>query len=425
MESKIENPFLTNQQQMLLLKMGLYLGVDVLFTILGITYLSSLETILSQYVPLMLLAYISLFTVMAIWIKKNNTNSMILYVVLLFLLLAGLYAFAVTWWIISSVLLCLHWRITSYFQSEDDQIEIGSGVLLVFLFLSALSLIIGNARDLENKFLVIGLVLVLFSLVATVTSYQRMMNGGRESETESKRHLIKPLFILLIIIASGGVLASFSSYVRSAFYWMIGKIFWMFSFLINPIFDFLVKIRDWIMSLISKETLSGMGLKLNNQEIDETQQQAFYEGLSLPWLNELLIGIFLLAAIIYLVKKRKVTYGVDSNQVSSSLLSKSKNGKKTGKSRPDTKIYSDAENAIRQEMRELEREAAAADKGRGKNEGIRNWFSKLGIQEEENFFQLYESVRYGTKIPSKQEVTLFRKRVRLHISHLKDQENKS
>jgi hypothetical protein len=425
MESKIENALITNQQQMLILKMGLYLGVDVLFTLLGITFLSSLEMIIAQYVPLMLIAYISLLTVMGVWIKKKKTYSLMLYGVLLFLLLAGLFAFSVSWWIVSIILLYLHWRITSYFQSEDDQIEIGSGVLLLYLFLSALSLIIGNLRDVENKFIVIALVLVLFSLVASVTSFQRMLIGERGFETESKRFLLKPFFLLLIVIASGGGVAYFSSYVRSTLYWALEKIFWLFSFLVSPIFEFLVKIRDLIMSLVSKETLSGMGFKLNNQEIDETQQEAFYESLSLPWLNELLIGIFLFAAIIYLVKKRKATYGVDSNQVSSTLLTKLKNGKKTGKKDSDTILYSDAENAIRQEMKVFEHEARALDKGRGKNEHIRNWFSKLGVHEEERFFQLYESVRYGTKTPSKQEVTYFKKRIKMHISDLKEQENKS
>jgi hypothetical protein len=425
MESKIENALITNQQQMLLLKMGLYLGIDVLFTLLGVTFLSSLEMIIAQYVPLMLIAYISLLTVMGVWIKKKKTYSLMLYGVLLFLLLAGLFAFSVSWWIVSIILLYLHWRITSYFQSEDDQIEIGSGVLLLYLFLSALSLIIGNLRDVENKFIVIALVLVLFSLVASVTSFQRMLIGERGFETESKRFLLKPFFLLLIVIASGGGVAYFSSYVRSTLYWALEKIFWLFSFLVSPIFEFLVKIRDLIMSLVSKETLSGMGFKLNNQEIDETQQEAFYESLSLPWLNELLIGIFLFAAIIYLVKKRKVTYGVDSNLVSSTLLTKLKNGKKTGKKDSDTILYSDAENAIRQEMKVFEHEARALDKGRGKNEHIRNWFSKLGVHEEERFFQLYESVRYGTKTPSKQEVTYFKKRIKMHISDLKEQENKS
>jgi hypothetical protein len=424
MESKIENALLTNQQQMLLLKMGLYLGIDALFALLGTTFLSSVEMILFQYVPFMLIAYISLLTVMAVWIKKKNTNSMMLLGVLLFLLFAGLYAFTVSWWIVSITLLYLHWRISSYFQSEDEQIELRSGVLLFFLFLSSLSLVIGNARDIENKFLVIGLVVVLFSLVATVTSFQRMVKAERVRDTESKGYMMKPFFILLIVISFGGVLAYFSSYVRSILYWMLEKIFWLFSFLVNPIFGFLVKIRDWILSLISKETLAGMGLKLNNQEIDETQQKAFYDGLSLPWLNELLLGIFLLAVVVYLLRKRKVTYEVENDVVSSSLLTKfKKNGKKKEKNDSYTILYSDAENAIRQAMKELESEAAAVQKGRGKNEKIRFWFLKLGIQEEEDFFQLYESVRYGKRTPSNQEVNFFRNQVNRHISHLKEQKN--
>ncbi|MEL3974117.1 hypothetical protein AAEO50_17675 [Rossellomorea oryzaecorticis] len=423
MESKIENSFLTNQQLMILLKMGLFLGVDALFAVLSTTVLVEKELIISQYVPFMIIVYIFLFSVLMIGIKKKTVSSMMLYGVLLVLSAAGLIVFNLSLWIMALILLFLHWRISSYFKSEDDQIEVSSGLILLFLCLSALSIIIGNTRELENNFIVMSLILFLFSLVSTVTSVQRMLNAQDESENKNKRYLVKPFAILLFVITAGGVLAFFSPYVRSGFYWVLNKIFWLFSFLVNPIFAFLVKVRDWIISKVSKDTLSGFGMKFNQETIDQSKQNAFYEGMSMSWLNELLIAIFILTVIIYFVKKRKVTYEVETNRGSSPIMTSIKKVTAHPEKNAEEVLYSDAENAIRQAMKELEREAANQQKGREDNENIRDWFYKIGMIEEEAFFKLYESVRYGTKIPENHEVSYFTQRVKRHISSLNEKEN--
>jgi hypothetical protein len=423
MESKIENSFLTNQQLMILLKMGLFLGIDALFAVLSTTVLVEKELVISRYVPFMIIVYIILFSVLMIGIKKKMVSSMMLYGVLLFLSSAGLIVFNLSLWIMALILLFLHWRISSYFNSEDDQIEVSSGVILLFLCLSALSIIIGNARELENNFIVMSLILFLFSLVSTVTSVQRMLNTQDESETKNKRYLVKPFAILLLVIAAGGVLAFFSPYVRSGFYWMLNKIFWFFSFLVNPVFALLEKVRDWIMSKVSNDTLSGFGMKFNQETIDQSKQNAFYEGMSMSWFNELLIAIFILVVIIYFVKKKKVTLEVENKRGSSPIMASFKKDSAQPEMSSARILYSDAENAIRQAMKELEREAATQNMGRENNENIRVWFSKIDIIEEEAFFKLYESVRYGTKIPENQEVSYFRQRVKRHISYLNERKN--
>jgi hypothetical protein len=424
MESKIENSFLTKKQHLFLLKIGLSLVIDVSFALLATTFLVEKELIISRYVPYLAIVFLFIFSILMICVKKRTIYSIMLNGVLLLMAAAGLIVFNIPLWIMTLVLLFLHWRISSYFQSEDDQIEVSSGVIFVFLCLSALSIIIGNVRELENNFIVMSLIIFLFSLVSTVTSVQRMLNAQDESENKNKRYLVKPFTILLLVIAAGGVLAYFSPYVRSGFYWVLNKIFLLFSLLVNPVFALLQKVRDWIMSKVSNDTLSGFGLKFNQETIDQSKQNAFYEGMSMSWLNELLIAIFILAVIIYFVKKRKVTYEVEHNRGSSPIMTSFIKGTVQPEKNSARLLYSDAENAIRQAMKELEREAATQNMGRENNENLRVWFSKIGLNEEEDFFKLYESVRYGTKIPENQEVSYFTQRVKNHISLLKKQENK-
>jgi hypothetical protein len=421
METKIENYFLNSRQQHLLLKIALLFGVDLLFVILTATFLVEKEGILARYVPFMAVVFLFLYPAMMIWIKKRGIHSLMLYSVLLITGAAGFFLLNISLWATAVILLFLHWRIGSYFQSEDDQIEVSSSMVLGFLCLSAFSLIIGNARNLGNGMIIIILILLLFSLVSTVTSCHRMLKGGSGEASGNNRNLMKPFGVLLIVLAAGGVLSVFSTYARSGFYWILNKVFWLFSFLVNPLFALLVKARDWIMSKISRDTLSGFGLKFPEEKIDETQQAAFYEGMSFPWLNEILIGIFILAVIIYFIKKRKIAYEIESEEQIAPLMTKLKKGKlHQPKDRSGSIHYSDAGNAIRQAVKDLEKEAASQQIGRKSNENIRSWFARMGMNEEESFFNIYESVRYGTKIPDQKEVSFFVQRVNEHISILHD-----
>ncbi|XXM73320.1 hypothetical protein ACQ0QQ_05355 [Lysinibacillus sphaericus] len=422
METKIENSFLTGREQHLLLKIALLFGVDLLFVLLTATLLVEKEGILTRYVPFMALVFLFLYPAMIIWVKKKGIHSLILYSVLLISGAAGFFLFNISLWMTALILLFLHWRIGSYFQGEDDQIEVSSPLILGFLCLSAFSLILGNTRDLGNGMLILVLILLLFSLVSTVTSFQRMLSGDTGEGSGNKRNLMKPFAVLLIVLAAGGVLSVFSSYARSGFYWILNKVFWLFSFLVNPVFALLVKVRDWILSKISKDTLSGFGLKLSEENIDETQQAAFYDGISYPWLNEILIGIFILAVIIYFVKKRKITYEIESDGQTAPLMTKVKKGKLQLKDHSGAIPYSEAGNAIRQAVKVLEKEAAAEQIGRKSNENIRSWFERIGIDEDERFFDLYENVRYGTKIPDEKEASFFAQCIKHHISILKERD---
>lgn len=424
METKIENVFLTKRQQLLLLKMSLFLGIDVLFAILSTTFLVDNKQIISGYVPYMLIVFLTLFSLLAVWIKKEDTYPIMLYGCLFVMFAAGYIVLNLSWWIIAAILLFLHWKFSSYFESEDEHIEMESGVILLFLCMSAFSLIIGNVRDLENKYVVLSVIVLLFFLSATLTSVQRMLQGQIGHKGRNSKNLIKPFGIMLIVLAGGGIFTYFSSFVRLGVYWVLNKLFWLFSFLVDPIFALLVKVRDWILSRMSSETLEGFGMKLN-EKVDTSQQEAFYDGMSVPWLNELLIGIFIAAIIIYFVMKRKVSYGAIREEAPATIMTKFIN---TGTQKMDNKtagiLYTDAENAIRQAIRELEREAASINKGREDSENIRTWFTRIGIHEEDSFFILYESVRYGTRIPEKQDVAAFTQKVDNHISVLKGQHDK-
>jgi hypothetical protein len=419
MESYIENSFLTKHLNKLIVKLVVLLGVDLLFSLLAVTFFVPREKFLVSYLPIVSLVTICFFSCIIIFVRWKRVNQFILYALLFVMLVLGIYTFSASWWLLSLLLLFLHWRFVSHFQSEDSDIDINSGAVLAFILVSIVSLLFGSRNDLGNATIIYCLLFMLVVFITIGTAVQRMMNQA-DSESKIYRQFLRPFAILLVVIIGGGLLVFFIPFLRTGFYWGVQKFFWAISFLADPVFNLLLRIRDWIMSLISRDTLEGVGLKLETADIESAQQNAFYEGISMPWIKWVLIGIFLLIFIMYVLKKRRVTLDTSDEEGSSPLLTTFKSDYKEEGKQHNIATYSDASNTIRKKMKNLEREASLANTGRNFNENVRTWFMRMNIFEEEHFFVLYERVRYGMKDPSLEEVEYFTRRIELHIAELKN-----
>lgn len=417
MESNIENALLTRHQQMLVIKLGVLLGADLLFSLLAVTFFVPREEFLRDYLPVVCLTTVGLLPCIFLFVRWKQVNQFILYGLLFLMLVLGIYLFSGKWWLLTLLLLAVHWRFVTHFQGEETQIEINSLVVLAFIFASTLSLVFSSVNDLGNGPVIYSLLFIMLSFVATGTAIQRMMNQP-PSQSKMHKQLFKPIAILLTVIIGGGLVAFFVPYLRTGFYWVVQKIFWALSFLVDPIFHLLLKIRDWLMSMIDRETMEGMGLELDTT-VESAQQNAFYEGVSIPWLKGVLLGIFFLIIILYVLKKKRITLDENDVEVSESIMSTFKQERKKERKQTFTIAYTDAGNTIRKSMKTLEQEAESANMGRNANENVRSWFSRMGIREEESFFSLYEKVRYGMREPIKEEVDYFTRQIDAHVAELK------
>ncbi|WP_064092350.1 hypothetical protein [Rossellomorea aquimaris] len=419
MESQIETSFIMKGRQMHLLKMGMLLGIDILFATLILTILFTKEAILTQYVPLLCTAFLSLLMYLVLSTKHQRMNNILLYAVLLLLFGIGFFVFSISWLVLTPLLLFLHLKSTSYFQSEDPSIEVSSGMVLVFLFLSSFAILVGAIRDLGNVHIIYGLLFLLFTLIGTITPLQRMMSNENKGV---KKNYFKPFAILTGIVSVGALLAAVSSMVAEGIYWVLSKIFWMFSFLVNPILNALIVLRDKLMSLIDNESQSGMGVEMQKQNLEEFKQKAFYESFSFPWLNEIFIGIVIVLVIIYFVRKRKIDFALTSNEAIVPVIIPKSIHRPIKEGEGGNIPYSKAKNIVRKSMVSLEDCAADHQVGRRLNENVRPWFKRMNLIENEEFFSLYESVRYGRKVPTQEEVDFFIKRIQVHVASLKERD---
>jgi hypothetical protein len=411
MESFAESYFLTRHKQMLLVKVGLLVGIDVLFALLAITFLFSNDVILSSYVPALFMTFVLLMIFITLSIMKKSIYKLLLGALAIALSLS-IYFFSVAWWAILAVMVFLHWRISSYTQSKDPTIEVSSGSTLVFLTISSISLLTGSLRDLGNTYIIYCILFILFSLIITLTPIQRMLSDGKLVD---KKVLLKPVGLWLIVALAGGLLAVFSWVASKGIYWGAEKIFWVFSFLVDPIYNFLIKIKDMITS--TDNLHKGAGNDLPKQDFGETQSLELSQGLSFSWVNEVLLGLLVISVIIYLVKKRKSSLELTDNAGNSPTMMTQKIITHVEDDETERISYSKARDEIRLSVEKLEEKA-----GRLPNENVQLWFERIGLSESEQFFSLYERVRYGQFVPSQEEVDYFTRQIECHIGELKDRE---
>ncbi|CAN7451951.1 hypothetical protein [Rossellomorea sp. LjRoot5] len=417
MESYAESSFLTKHKQMLMVKMGLYVGIDILFALLMITFLFSKEVLFSSYVPSLCIVFIIVMTFLIVstlrpWIFKLFLAALAISLVL------SIYFFSAAWWVILAVLVFLHWRITSYTKSKDASIEVSSGSVLIFLFIASGSLLTGSIRDLENTNIIYSLLFILLSIIITLTPIQRMLGDVKNGH---KKVLLKPMGLWFLVTVAGGLLAVFSSLASKGIYWGAEKVFWVFSFLVDPIYNLIINIQNMLTGSNGAE--KGTENDVQKQDFGETPDYELSQGLSFSWVNEVLLGLLVIAVIIYLVKKRKSSFDMSKEEQNSPTMMTQKIVTPDEDADIRRISYSKARDVIRLSMEKFEGEAHRREAGRNQNENVQLWFNRIGLSESERFFSLYERVRYGQSVPNQQEVDYFTNQIEHHIGELKERKD--
>jgi hypothetical protein len=414
MESFAESSFLTKHKKMLLVKVGLLVGTDILFALLAITFFFSKDVLLNSYVPALFMTFVILMTFIALSMMKQAIYKLLLGTLFISLCLC-IYLFSTAWWVILAVLFFLHWRITNYTQSKDASIEVSSGSILIFLFIASVSLLTGSMRNMGNTYIIYGLLFILFSIIITFTPIQRMLSDVKQVD---KKVLLKPMGLWLLVTLAGGLLAIFSSLASKGIYWGAEKIFWVFSFLVDPIYDLLLKIKDLITS--TNDPQKGAGNDVQKQDFDETKAYELSQGLSFSWVNVVLLGLLVIFVIIYLVKKRKSSIQMTEEEGNSPTMMTQKILIPEEDAEIERISYSKARDIIRLSMEEFEGVAYNSEAGRHPNENVQLWFNRIGLSESEQFFSIYERVRYGQFVPSQEEVDYYTRQIEVYMAELQE-----
>ncbi|MCM2603686.1 hypothetical protein NDQ57_03085 [Rossellomorea marisflavi] len=400
----------TDFQKLLTMKLCFLAGVESLFAFLLMTFLAPRNQLLSDYLPLIMLSFLALSVWAVIIGRSGKVIPLPLYGMFALILLVGVFFFSVNLVFLAGVLVYLYWRMNSHLEEMEYSIEISSGAWAIFLVIAAASMLTSPMRGMENGTPVIVTIFLYLLLTVSVTPVQRMMSHG-----SGKGPYYVPLMLMGAIAGVAMVLGLVSFVLMQVVYWILSKIFWVFSFAVDPIYNAIEHLRDLVTSLFNEMYGGGGEGSLEKGQVEaEEPPLPLSQGMSLDWLVMVLGIIAVLLIIVYFYVRRK---GSDA-------------AKREGKgfsvhAYPDNPVegtqssdydYSHADDRIREAVTEFERFSHSRNAGRNVNEDLRAWFVRLGLEDEERFFIIYEQVRYGRGGVSPEDGDFFVRRMEVHTS---------
>ncbi|TYO72117.1 hypothetical protein [Rossellomorea marisflavi] len=397
-------------QKLLTMKLCFLAGVETLFAFVLLTFLAPSDPLLKDYLPLLLLSFIAL-SVWAVMIgRTGKVNPLTLYGMFALILMVGVFFFTVNLIFVAGVFVFLYWRMNAHLQDMESNIEISSGAWVIFLAIAAASMMTSPMRGMENGTPVIVSIFLYLLLTVSVTPIQRMMTHG-----SGKRPYYVPLTLMGAIAAVATVLGLVSFVLMQGIYWVFSKIFWVFSFAVDPIYNAIEHLRDLVTSLFNEMYGGGGEGSLEKGQVEaEEPPLPLSQGMSLDWLVMVLGIIAVLLIIVYFYVRRKGSDAAKREGKGFSVHAYSDNPVEGTQS--SDYDYSHADDRIREAVTEFERFSHSRNAGRNVNEDLRAWFVRLGLEDEERFFIIYEQVRYGRGGVSPEDGDFFVRRMEVHTS---------
>ncbi|WP_347318114.1 hypothetical protein [Rossellomorea sp. RS05] len=401
----------TDYQKLLTMKLCFFAGVETLFAFVLLTFFAPSDPLLMDYLPLLLLSFIALSAWSVMIGRTGKVNPLPLYGMFALILMVGVFFFTVNLVFVAGAFVFLYWRMNAHLQDMESNIEISSGAWVIFLAIAAASMMTSPMRGMENGTPVIVSIFLYLLLTVSVTPIQRMM-----THASGKRPYYVPLTLMGAIAGVATVLGMVSYVLMQGIYWVFSKIFWVFSFAVDPIYNAIEYLRDVASSLFNQMYGDGGEGSIEKGQVEAEEPLPISQGMSLDWLV-LVSGIIAVVLIIlYFYMKRRGT--------SASLRERKGFSVQTYPDKPveghlsSDYDYSQADDRIRESVTEFERFAHSKNAGRKTDEDLRGWFRRLGLQDEERFFTIYEQVRYGRGGVPPEGGDFFVHRMEIHTSSL-------
>ncbi|MCP3739314.1 hypothetical protein [Rossellomorea sp. BNER] len=402
MEADLVNPY-PNERTLLSLKRALLLFNDCLFILMGLSVLLSNQELMMDYLPFLAIAYVCLAItcVVNVFSTKATINTVPTF---LLLAVAGYLFWDMKIWILLLVLIILFGRLQRYKEDAEVYYEMGSGYFLLFLILAATSLLVGSMTEFENSRLIYLVLFIQLLSLITGTFLLRSIQFG----SFNKKHSIIPyLFgasILPFII--GGIVWFLIPHVKNLGIFFFSKVLGVVSIAVNPIMGLLSSFlpEEYVKKAFGMEDKKEKTLEVSQSDM-EIHEKAFYESVSFPYVQVMII-LLLLAAGIYFWRKRK--RGSDPTPKNTVAISTSNIDVDLSETPPQKSyIYSSSAGKIRAAVAELEKTSKICGKERKTAETIREWFQRIDIEQSTKFYGMYESTRYGQKDYSTEETEWF------------------
>lgn len=233
------------------------------------------------------------------------------------------------------------------------------------------------------------------------------------------------MFTIRMSSIKSSMLKLFSGYVAGVFalfslswivYIVIDDIRELFDVLIEVVVGVLIipfgPLIEYLMAVVNG--LSIQQLELGDrvpvgQSSEIEQRDTISEGAAVnfpfEWLVFALIAVVLIVLIVLIMKRKRENFQVELSNIQyehEAIFTAEKE-----KNQPETSFYEVETSLLREQYIQFEQEAKTVGYERAKSETVREWFGKMGWSVDEQFFRIYETVRYGGQSIESSKAELF------------------
>ncbi|MGD6801680.1 hypothetical protein [Rossellomorea aquimaris] len=381
-------------------RVSVKLLADTLLLLAVLTFFTTQSSFLGRALPFLSLAIV--ITLPLVWagIESSRKFNGIFLGIGVTLFLTAQFFLGLPWWSSLLLLFLLHWRISTHLEEErDSRYEVSGGYMLAFLIITLSSYVFQNIYDRQSPAIILFLFVSGMILYSGGTYLVRFAESAVHSKKAARFKSAKlPLLFTVLLAGLAALLAAVTDTVGGAINYVMGGVFWLLSFLVTPVWQLI----NWFLGLLPKDMSEGlqsigrldMPYDITSEQLEDSSNRLF-----LSWWNEVLIAVLVLIILVYVWRRYKdkgwVAEEGSKRYAGFSSFKASGIAEKAIQS-TNTK-YSAADSEIRKDIFSLEKLAEKNGVSRLNGETLEEWLSRLGIQEDKEFYRLYEEVRYGNK----------------------------
>ncbi|MGM0844391.1 MAG: hypothetical protein ACQEUT_05390 [Bacillota bacterium] len=381
-------------------RVSVKLMADTLFLLAVLTFFTTEHFFVTAAIPFLFLAIAITFPLVWAGIKSSKKFNGFFLGMSITLFLMGQFSLGLPWWLSLFLLFLLHWRVSTHLEEEkDSRYEVNGGFMLAFLFISLSSYVFQHIYEKQPTEIILFIFISGMIIYSGGTFVVRLTESAGHSTKSTRMKSAKlPLLFAVLLVGLTAVLASVNDTVGGAINYVMEGLFGFLSFLIDPIW----KLINWFMGLLPKgvsEGLESIGRPDMPYEITPEQLENSGNNLMLSWWNEALIAVLILVILIYAwrhIKKKGWVEEEESKRYPGFSFQKDTPMPEKSNASNNTS-YSEADSEIRKEIFLLEKLAVKKKMSRFNDETLHEWLGRLGFKADDEFYRLYEEVRYGNK----------------------------
>ncbi|MFS0863435.1 hypothetical protein [Fredinandcohnia sp. 179-A 10B2 NHS] len=287
------------------------------------------------------------------------------------------------------------WRVPAHLNEADMKHELS---ILGITFITAIIVYLMNSF-VDYTYSYVVLLLTCFQVILVMVG--RFIDGllsSQFSDHDGMKRQVKWVTIVITSMIGAVTILTFAlPILKVTFFYVIKGIFFFFGILLTPLLYFLLGQEDFL-----KKFFDAQYPDEETEQVEPVQysdlidmEQATYN----PLFGWTLLIIVLVVLLIWYWKKYRTrvisVQGANEIVMNTSILT-NKGVSRFTKSKPP-KDY------VRRIFYELERYAAKHKMGRLKDETAREWLTRLGYMEDNEFVIYYETVRYEEESLTKEQ----------------------